>query len=69
MADRYTSNVKLCVTCSLWGGPREFDTPSRLLVVVEKGSDKGICAGGGLDGFQVAAVQSCDKFQKWPALR
>ena len=67
MSFHYTKNVKLCVTCALWGGNRILKGGG--IIEVSSTADKGKCQGGAYNNAMMATNSQCNKWEKWAPLR
>jgi hypothetical protein len=63
----YSPNMKLCVICVRWAGPRQVN-PTRSLVSTNESNPRGECLGGGHNRQQVPALATCHKYSKWEVL-
>jgi hypothetical protein len=64
-ADKRT---KICATCSMWGGNREFDI--RVSLVGYEPSDKGKCfCRGAYWNINMKSMLTCDKWDCWGPLK
>ena len=71
MSKSWTSTTKCCATCANWGGPREVEHSGHY-VNTESSSTRGKCyfgKGDALPGPGAMGGNSCDKYQKWAALK
>jgi len=68
MATSKPFSWKICVTCQMWGGPC---SASAFRDRAEYGSDqdKGECVGGGWNRTQRTPNSTCNKWEKWSALK
>ncbi len=66
----FSNLMKVCATCSLWGGVRDPGgyVPS-YFVRVDSADLRGKCYGGRFANVLTAPASGCDKYVKWPALR
>lgn len=66
----FSSGMKLCATCALWGGERKVGmiVPAYFVEVRDAG-DKGRCMGGSYFNQDMSAMATCVKYQKWPVLK
>lgn len=60
--------VKQCSTCSKWAGQRTIDMGANYVVVVDV-SLKGACLYPGRGRPEWYHTHTCEKFDKWGALR
>jgi hypothetical protein len=65
--NRLFGSIKVCGTCALWGGARATD-PLRATARFDM-DQKGECLGGGFNRAKMAPMATCNKWQRWPALR
>jgi hypothetical protein len=66
--NRYSSSMKTCATCSMWGGLREIDK-SKLVVRTIAPNSQGECMGGRHNRAQVQASGRCDMHNKYGVLK
>lgn len=64
----FGSSMKLCATCSKWGGQREIG-PGRAGVSTDGIAARGQCIGGGHNHADTPPTARCDEWEKWTALR
>lgn len=66
----FSNLMKVCATCSVWGGIRDPGgcVPS-YFVLVDSWDHKGKCFGGRFANLPTGPAGGCDKYTKWPVLR
>jgi hypothetical protein len=64
----YSSSMKTCSTCAMWGGDRKLDA-SRVVVRTTASNVNGECMGGGHNHHQTPASGSCASHTKWASLK
>ena len=68
MPKKMLRQMKRCVTCQFWTGPRGVNS-LRTQAEYNNDKDTGICAGGGWNRQKRSAVHSCQKWVKWSAFK
>lgn len=66
----YSHAMRICATCTRWGGIREvgLNVPA-YFVDVEDSRLKGECYGGGFRMLEMLPTASCGKHEKWLVLK
>lgn len=67
---QYSNNFKQCSNCTYWAGSRQTNTFGEY-VIVDSPMTKGkcLCRGGPWHNTDRQANASCNRFEKWPALK
>jgi hypothetical protein len=64
-----SNDNRACVTCDLWGGPRQANAPYPSVIVTFDYFARGKCFGGGFQNTETAARASCGQWKKWGPLK
>jgi hypothetical protein len=68
MSFKAQSSLRNCLTCDFWTGSRKIDV-SRYYAETGSATDKGECAGGGMNHVQVPAAGNCGQWSKWGPMK
>lgn len=69
MSTTVSNQNRMCVTCDLWGGPRQAMQPYPAVFVTVDPSCKGKCMGGGHNYMDIQSMGTCSKWIKWGVLK
>lgn len=66
----YSHAMKLCVTCARWGGQRSAgqNVPAYFVDVIDDRA-KGVCYGGGYRNMPMLPTATCQRYEKWVAIK
>jgi len=66
----YSRAMKLGVTCARWGGQRSAgqNVPAYFVDVIDDYA-KGVCYGGGYRKMPILPTATCQRYEKWVALK